>query len=49
LGEVRELMHGIRNQLNGMIGLVGELLLQSSDPAAQLLRPLIGVQTLQLL
>lgn len=32
-----------------MIGLVGVLLLQSSDPAAQRLRPLIGAQTQQLL
>jgi signal transduction histidine kinase len=49
LREVRELMHDIRNHLNGMLGLVGVLLLQSGHPAAVRLRPLIGTQAQQLL
>lgn len=48
LREVRELMHDIRNHLNGILGLVSLLLLQSNDPTAVRVRPLFedGAQQL---
>ena len=49
LREVRELMHDIRNHLNGILGLVSVLLLQSSDPASARVRPLIETQAQQLM
>lgn len=49
LREVRELMHDIRNHLNGVLGLVGVLLLQSSDPTARRVRPLLDDGARQLM
>lgn len=48
LREVRELMHDIRNHMNGILGLVSLLLLQSSDPVSVRLRPLVESQAQQL-